>query len=76
LGQRVQYPVWFAMIFVKVFFLFNGVSGKKNPLSLFLVVFFQRKMDFYQTKSKKNIHFHMAKNPIFIQAFFFKSKIL
>jgi hypothetical protein len=49
---------------------------KKNPLSLFLVVLFQRKMDFYQTKPKKIIHFHMAKNPIFIQAFFFKSKIL
>jgi len=72
LGQRVQYPVWFAMIFVKVFFLFNGVSRKKNPLSLFLVVLFQRKMDFYQTKPKKIIHFYMAKNPIFIQAFFFK----
>jgi hypothetical protein len=49
----------------------------KHPLSLFLVVLSQRKMDFFQTKHKKikiNIFFflYMAKNPKVIYAFFFK----
>jgi hypothetical protein len=74
IGSEGSIPCLVCHDFCKGFFLFNGVSGKKNPISLFLVVLFQRKMDFYQTKSKKIIHFHMAKNPIFIQAFFLNLK--
>ena len=43
-------------IFVKGFFLFNGVSDK-HPLSLFWIVLFQEKTGFCQTKSKKVIFF-------------------
>ena len=51
LGQRVQYPVWFAMIFIKVFFLFNGVSGKKKPFKPFFGSFISKKNGFLPNKT-------------------------
>jgi len=53
MGQRILYPVWFA-IFVKSFFEIKSVFGK-HPFDLFWVVLLQEKISFYQTKPKKII---------------------
>jgi len=50
IGSKGSMPCLVCHEFCKGFF-FNGVSGKKKKhFKPFLVVLFQRKIDFYQTK--------------------------